>query len=64
MMMRPPGEITCVDCLGTAHLISPEPPEGFETGDIVAYRCADCLDRWDLVWEGVDDEEGGIRPSS
>ena len=29
-------------------LLSPEPDEGFTPGDIVAYRCADCLDRWDL----------------
>ena len=48
---QPPPSITCVDCLGTAHLISYAPEDGFEPGDIVAYRCADCLDRWDLVWE-------------
>jgi hypothetical protein len=23
----------------------------WEPGDIVAYRCEDCLDRWDLVLE-------------
>ena len=28
-----------------------EPDEGFVPGDIVAYRCADCLDRWDIVLE-------------
>ena len=26
-----------------------------QPGDIVVYRCADCLDRWDLV---LPDEEG------
>ncbi len=50
---RPPDTITCVDCLGTCHLISFEPPEGWVLGDVLAYRCADCLDRWDLVWEPV-----------
>ena len=27
-------------------------------GDIVSYRCADCLDRWDLVLEDDDDRSG------
>ena len=45
-----PDTIICVDCGGTAHLISyPPPDEPFGPGDVVAYRCADCLDRWDLV---------------
>lgn len=48
--------ITCVDCGGVAHLLSYEPEEGWEPGDVVAYRCEDCLDRWDLV---VPDEDGG-----
>jgi len=26
-------------------------------GDIVAYRCEDCLDRWDLVLEDDDPDE-------
>jgi hypothetical protein len=47
--------IVCVDCLGTAHLISylrdDDPPVA---GDIVAYRCAECGDRWDIVL-GDDD---------
>jgi hypothetical protein len=53
---RPAPTITCVDCLGTCHLISFEPPEGWEPGDVLVYRCADCLDRWDLVWEPEADE--------
>ena len=42
--------ITCVDCGGRAHLIS-HPPEigGWQPGDLVVYRCEDCLDRWDLL---------------
>lgn len=47
--------IVCVDCGGRAHLIhefAPDDPP--RVGDIVAYRCEDCLDRWDLV---VADED-------
>ncbi len=43
-----PEVIDCIDCGGRAHLLSYVPPEGWSPGDIVAYRCADCLDRWDL----------------
>jgi hypothetical protein len=44
-----PAEITCVDCGGRCHRLRPPPEEGDQPGDVVAYRCADCLDRWDLV---------------
>jgi hypothetical protein len=27
-------------------------------GDIVAYRCEDCLDRWDLVLPDDSDDDG------
>jgi hypothetical protein len=51
-----PDTIICVDCGGTAHLLSyPRPDEPWVAGDIVAYRCADCLDRWDLVLADDDD---------
>ena len=60
-MLEPDPVITCIDCGGRAHLLSrrdvdPEDPGAsqWEPGDIVAYRCEDCLDRWDLVLE--DDE--------
>lgn len=50
--------ITCVDCLGTAHLLSHEPPdEGWEPGDVVAYRCPDCGERFDLELTDEDDDE-------
>lgn len=58
--MHVPGEIVCVDCGGRCFLLTHEPPdEGFAPGDIVAYRCGDCLDRWDLV---LEDEEGVDTP--
>jgi hypothetical protein len=49
--------ITCIDCGGRAHLISYPPEDGWEPGDVVVYRCEDCLDRWDLV---VPDENGNV----
>ena len=40
---------------GRAHLITYPPEDGrWEAGDVVTYRCADCLDRWDLVLEAED----------
>lgn len=48
---EPPSEsIICVDCGGTCHLLT-HPPEDnlWQVGDVVAYRCKDCLDRWDVV---------------
>jgi hypothetical protein len=59
-----PLVITCIDCGGRAHLLSKfdaeDPPQ---PGDLVTYRCEDCLDRWDLVIpdEAEDDREGSDR---
>ncbi len=53
-MLEPDPEITCIDCGGRAFLLTPPREDGeWFPGDIVAYRCADCLDRWDLV---LDDD--------
>jgi hypothetical protein len=39
-----------VDCGGRCHLLTHPPEDGlWFAGDVVAYRCSDCLDRWDLV---------------
>ncbi len=43
-----PATIVCVDCGGTCDRLSFEPHEGFAPGDVVAYRCRDCYDRWDI----------------
>lgn len=57
--MSPLAEsIVCVECGGTAHLLqrfSPEDPP--MAGDIVAYRCSECVDRFDLVVEDADLED-------
>ncbi len=54
-----PETIVCVDCGGTCHLLSvPYEDEsgvvGFHPGDIVSYRCSDCLDRWDVELDETD----------
>jgi hypothetical protein len=58
-----PSQIECVECGGVAHLVDEQqadsPPK---PGYPVVYRCADCLDRFDLIWE--ETEESGLnRPS-
>jgi len=64
-MIAPDAVITCVDCGGRAHLITPpgDDPEAagaemWQPGDIATYRCEDCHDRWDIVLEddAVDDD--------
>jgi hypothetical protein len=56
--MDPEPTIVCVDCGGRAHLLSYPPADGiWRSGDIVSYRCADCLDRWDLVLPEAGDAE-------
>ena len=50
-----PETITCVDCGGTAHLLTTFPPDDPPVpGDPIAYRCAECGDRWDLVVDDAD----------
>ena len=45
--------IVCVDCGGPAYLLTHPREDGhWDPGDIVSYRCRDCLDRWDLVLAG------------
>jgi hypothetical protein len=54
-VIHPPESITCVECGGTAHLLSYLPSdEELEPGTALAYRCAECLDRFDVVWEEND----------
>jgi hypothetical protein len=50
--------ITCVDCGGTCHRTPIDAPElGWEVGDVVTYRCCDCLDMWYLEVLSEDLEE-------
>lgn len=57
--VEPEGEIVCVDCGGRCFLITPAREDGrWFPGDVVAYRCQDCRDRWDLVLPDDDAENG------
>jgi DNA-directed RNA polymerase subunit RPC12/RpoP len=63
--MPVPPEIVCIDCGGRCGLLTPEPPEGFQPGDVVAYRCSECLDRWDLeITEDDVAAPDGVDPGS
>ncbi len=56
-MLPPEPEIVCVDCGGTAFLITPPREDGaWLPGDVVSYRCRDCRDRWDLVLPDLDED--------
>ncbi|MGH9093802.1 MAG: hypothetical protein ACRDXE_01440 [Acidimicrobiales bacterium] len=53
--MEPDPTIVCVDCGGVAHLLTTWPEDDPpRTGDLMVYRCADCLDRWDTIFEDPD----------
>jgi len=54
-VIEPPETIVCVDCGGTCHRLTPPPELGWQLGDLVTYRCRDCLDRWDLEVDESDD---------
>jgi hypothetical protein len=55
-VIQPPEQIVCVDCGGRCFLLTPPAEDGiWEADDVVAYRCEDCLDRWDLVLTDDDD---------
>ena len=55
--MEVPDKIICVDCGGDCYRLTVPPEDGFTSGDIIAFRCADCLDRWDV--EFADEDAGG-----
>jgi hypothetical protein len=58
MNEAPPEQIVCVDCGGDCHLITYlSPDQQLEPGSILTYRCQDCLDRWDVVWDEPQDPE-------
>lgn len=57
-MLTPLSEIICVDCGGRCFLLTRPTEDGvWEIGDIVAYRCQDCHDRWDLELTEDDDDD-------
>lgn len=53
--MSVPETIRCVECGGTAHLLTGFPPdEPPLAGDIVPYRCAECGQRFDVELDEQD----------
>jgi len=59
--LTPEPQIVCVDCGGRCFLLTHAREDGvWLPGDFVAYRCEDCLDRWDLVLP--DDPEASYDP--
>lgn len=55
-MNRPPSEFTCVECGGVAHLLTNLPDDyDLEDWSSFAYRCSDCNDRFDVIWEPGDE---------
>jgi Zn finger protein HypA/HybF involved in hydrogenase expression len=54
--MDVPETITCVECGAAAGRLTPLPPEeGLFPGDVVAYVCPECGQRFDIV---LEDEAG------
>lgn len=54
--------IVCVDCGGLCRRIPLEEPElGWQPGDVVTYRCVDCVDMWYLE---IDEEDLGAIPGT
>lgn len=54
----PADTIGCVECGGVCHLQSYEPEDGFEPGDVIAYVCAECNHRFDVVVSDEDFDDG------
>ncbi|MDZ4826882.1 MAG: hypothetical protein SGJ13_10530 [Actinomycetota bacterium] len=47
--------ISCMECEGEAVLLQlPGPEDVIEAGDILAYRCQECGERWDVVVDEAD----------
>jgi hypothetical protein len=58
--MEIPEQFTCIDCGGVASRIGYLPPdEDPEPGVVIAYRCADCMERFDVVIEDDDEAPAG-----
>ncbi|MGI8791569.1 MAG: hypothetical protein ACR2H3_00015 [Acidimicrobiales bacterium] len=51
-----PAQIHCIDCGGDAFLLTRMDDEYVpQPGDIISYRCRDCLDQWYLEIPGGED---------
>ncbi len=51
--------IDCMECGGRAELVQRiEPDDDVEPGDIVTYVCGECAQRWDVVVDETDVDDG------
>lgn len=58
--MEVPDEIRCVECGGVCQRLTHRPEDDpFQPGDVIAYRCPDCLERFDMVIDQEDPDEFG-----
>lgn len=58
MPVTPPPQIVCVECGGTAYVLHALGAEDtFQAGDVVAYRCPECLERFDVELSDEDAED-------
>jgi len=56
--MQVADQIHCVECGGTCHRLTQRPDDDpFLPGDFVAYRCPDCLERFDIILEDDEDDD-------
>lgn len=57
--MEVPETITCVECGAVAQRLTlPPEEEGFFPGDVVAFICPECGQRFDVVVEDETDRDG------
>ncbi len=50
--------IVCIECGGTAHLLTGFPPDDPpQPGDVLPYRCSECMERFDMVLDEADEPE-------
>ena len=56
-----PPWIECPECGGRASLLTflPEGDPEAEAPEVVAYRCADCMERFDVVMSEDEADENG-----
>jgi hypothetical protein len=55
-VVTPDTELTCVDCGGACRPLGWSPEDGdVEPGTVIAYRCTECNDRWDVVIDDPDE---------
>lgn len=56
--MSVPETIECVECGELAYRLTGDPELGWEAGDIAVYRCSGCAERFDVVGDASDLDDG------